>query len=70
MNMYRAEIRFLAEQFLERMNEMRLWLDSRRFEPAVFRYDHVEEGIVFHVEFTIEDQAAAFAQEFGGTLLP
>jgi hypothetical protein len=65
--MYSTEIKFLAGQFVERMNEMRTWLDSRRFEPSVFRYDHVEGGVVIHVEFTAEDEATAFASEFGGT---
>ena len=67
--MYSTEIRFVAGQFIERMNEMRTWLDSRHFEPAVFRYDHVGDGVVIHIEFSFEDQASAFATEFGGTLV-
>ena len=65
--MYSTEIRFVAGQFVERMNEMRTWLDSRHFEPSTFRYDHVEGGVVIHVEFMAEAQAEAFAIEFGGT---
>ena len=65
--MYSIEIRFRAGHFVERMNEMRTWLDSRRSEPAVFRYDHVNGGVVIHVEFAAEAEAAAFAGEFGGT---
>ena len=67
--MYSTEIRFIAGQFVERMNEMRTWLDSRHFEPSVFRYDHAEGGVVIHVEFVGEAEAAAFAMEFGGTLV-
>ena len=67
--MYSTEIRFLAGQFVERMNEMRTWLDSRHFEPSIFRYDHIDGGVAIHVEFTAADEAAAFASEFGGTLV-
>jgi hypothetical protein len=67
--MYSTELRFVAGQFIERMNEMRTWLDSRHFEPTVFRYDHVADGVVIHIEFPLEDQATAFASEFGGTLV-
>ena len=68
--MHSTEIRFIAGQFVERMNEMRTWLDSHRFEPSAFRYDHVADGVVIHVEFAAEAEAAAFASEFGGKLNP
>jgi hypothetical protein len=67
--MYSTEIRFVAGQFVERMNEMRTWLDSRRFEPSVFRYDHAADGVVIHVAFAAEAEAVAFAGEFGGALV-
>jgi hypothetical protein len=51
------------------MTRMRTWLDSRRFEPAVFRYEHAREAVVIRVDFTVEEEAAAFAREFGGKLL-
>ena len=49
-----------------RMTAMREWLDHRRFEPSVFRYSFAAPGIVFRIEFTIQAEAAAFAQAFGG----
>ncbi len=67
--MYSTEIRFVAGQFVDRMNEMRTWLDSRRVEPSVFRYDHVAGGVVIRVEFAAEAEATAFAAEFGGSLV-
>jgi hypothetical protein len=67
--MFSTEIRFVAGQFLDRMNEMRTWLDSRRFEPTIFRYDHIDDGVVILVEFSVEDEAAAFASQFGGTMV-
>ena len=65
-HMYSTEIRFVAGQFVQRMNEMRTWLDSRHFEPSVFRYDHVADGVVIHVEFAAEAEAVEFAGAFGG----
>jgi hypothetical protein len=67
--MYSTETRFVAGQFVERMNEMRTWLDSRRVEPSIFRYDHVVGGVVIRVAFAVEAEAAAFASEFGGALV-
>jgi hypothetical protein len=49
-----------------RMTAMREWLDHHRFEPAKFLYAFTASGILFHVGFSIEAQAAAFAREFGG----
>lgn len=67
--MYSTETRFVAGQFVEQMNEMRTWLDSRRVEPSTFRYDHVAGGVVIRVEFAVEAEAAAFASDFGGALV-
>jgi len=41
---------------------MREWLDSRRFEPAAFRYDHIDAAVIIYVDFTIGDETAAFAR--------
>ena len=51
------------------MSRMREWLDSRRFEPAVFRYQHVDSSVVIQVDFAAEEQATAFAREFRGKLV-
>ena len=48
---------------------MRTWLDSRGFEPAGFRYDHVDGAVVIRVDFSVETEANAFAREFSGRLL-
>ena len=69
VNFHTTEIRTPEGSFAEEMTRMRTWLDSRRFEPAVFRYDHVAGAVVIRVDFTVENEAAAFALEFGGKLL-
>jgi hypothetical protein len=69
VDFHTAEIRTPDADFSLEMTRMRTWLDSRRFEPAVFRYDHVQGAVVIRVDFTVAEEAAAFAKEFGGKLL-
>ena len=69
VDFHTTEIRIPEGDFADEMTRMRTWLDSRRFEPAVFRYDHVDGAVVIRVDFTVEEEAAAFAREFGGKLL-
>ena len=56
--------------FTARMSAMREWLDHLRYEPSTFQYTFVATGMLFHVEFKIEAEAIAFAQEFGGCVVP
>ena len=53
-----------------RMTAMREWLDHHRFEPATFRYTYTGNGILFRIDFSIESEARAFANEFGGRAMP
>jgi hypothetical protein len=66
---FTVEIRIMDEAALaHRMTEMREWLDHQRFEPARFHLTYLP-GIVFRVDFTIEAEAAAFAEKFGGHVI-
>lgn len=67
--MHCAEIHIAEGDFVAEMTRMRVWLDSRRFEPAVFRYEQADGGVAIHVEFAVEEEAAAFARQFGGQLV-
>ena len=69
MNLHSTEIRVGNGDLVAQMTRMREWLDGRRFEPAVFRYEHIDGVVVIHVDFAAENEAAAFAREFRGTLL-
>jgi hypothetical protein len=69
MSFHTTQIRGGNGDFAAQMTRMRVWLDSRHFEPAVFRYDQIDRAVVIRVDFAVEDEAAAFAQEFAGTLL-
>jgi hypothetical protein len=69
LNLHGTEMLASDGDFAVHMIRMREWLDSRRFEPAVFRYNHVEGSVVIRVNFSEEQEAAAFAREFGGKLV-
>ena len=66
--MHSAQIRIVERDLATEMERMRVWLDSRRFEPAAFRYEHRETGVLIHVEFAAEQEAEAFARAFDGQL--
>ena len=69
VNLHSTEIRVGDNDLVLQMSRMREWLDSRRFEPAVFRYQHVDSSVVIQVDFAAEEQATAFAREFRGKLV-
>jgi hypothetical protein len=69
VNLHSTEIRVENGELLVQMTRMREWLDSRRFQPAAFRYQHVDGVVVIHVDFEAEEEAAAFARRFQGKLL-
>ena len=56
----------LGHQLSAWLNEMRVWLDERRFEPSQFLYDTTREGVVVFVDFKEAAEAEAFARQFGG----
>ena len=67
--MQTAEVRISDEDFGQRLKDMRLWLDGRRFEPSVFTYFYLDPGMMVRVTFDSDEQAEAFADEFGGSLI-
>ena len=67
--LYIVEIPVTDDDLNERMNRMRAWLDHQRSEPSSFRLLRTEIQQVVRVVFKIESEAAAFASEFGGSLL-
>jgi len=64
-----VEVRVGADDLFVRMSNMRQWLDHRRFEPDLFRYDRGAYGAVVRVEFKYENEAFVFAEAFGGAVL-
>jgi hypothetical protein len=47
--MYTVEIDLGGSDLREQMNEMREWLDERRFEPTLFNWDRNGGGMLLSV---------------------
>jgi len=56
------------DNFVQKLTDIRVWLDQRRFEPSTFTYFFLEPGMKIRVSFKNDDEAGAFADEFGGSL--
>jgi hypothetical protein len=67
---YIVEIEVAGDGLPEQMNQMRAWLDHQRYAPSRFRVaDAGAQSTSCRVYFTAEDEAAAFARQFGGRVL-
>jgi hypothetical protein len=64
-----AEVQISDDDFGRRLKDMRLWLDGRGFEPSSFTYFYLDPGMMVRVLFKIDDEAAAFAAAFAGSLI-
>jgi hypothetical protein len=65
-----AEVRISDDDdFVGRLLDMRVWLDDNQFQPSTFTYFYLDPGMMIRVRFDSEEEAAAFAHEFGGCLL-
>jgi hypothetical protein len=58
-----------GEDFGGHLTDMRLWLDGHRYEPSTFTYLYLDPGMMLRVSFSVEQEADAFAQQFGGSLV-
>lgn len=68
--MQTAEVRISDdEDFVRRLLDIRVWLDDNKYQPSTFTYFYLDPGMMIRVLFDSEDEAAAFADEFGGRLL-
>jgi len=59
-------VRLCAAEFAARMTAMSEWLDTNRYEPTRYKYDHGEDAVLVTVDFTAEQAAEAFAARFDG----
>ena len=64
-----AEVCILGDNLVERLTDIRVWLDEHRYQPSSFTYFFLHPGMMIRVLFKIDDEAEAFAKEFGGSLL-
>ncbi len=67
--MQTAEVFIPDDNLVDRLTDMRVWLDEHSYRPSSFTYFFLHPGMIIRVLFKIEDEAEAFAREFGGSLL-
>ena len=59
-----AEVCILGDNLVERLTDIRVWLDEHRYQPSSFTYFFLHPGMMIRVLFKIDDEAEAFAKEF------
>ena len=64
-----AEVCIPDDNLVRRLTDIRVWLDEHRYQPSTFTYFFLHPRMMIRVLFKIDDEAEAFAQEFGGSLL-
>ena len=57
------------DNLVERLTDIRVWLDEHHYQPSTFTYFFLHPGMMIKVLFKIDDEAEAFAKKFGGSLL-
>lgn len=65
-----VEIRYGEDALTNILPMMRKWLGNGQDQPAMYRYSLFGAATVLHVDFELEAEANAFAQAFGGIVLP
>ena len=48
------------------MNAIRLWLDSQKIQPTIFKVVPTARAFGFEIGFRAEDEAGRFRQQFAG----
>jgi hypothetical protein len=63
-----VEVRHIGIDHDAAREELRRWLEQQGIRPMLFEHSTGGPGITFRVHFTMEDEAAAFAEMFHGWL--
>jgi hypothetical protein len=61
-------VRVSEKDVPSRMEDMRVWLDARHFEPLTFKLQTSGSTRVLEVKFKYRYEAEAFAAQFAGRL--
>lgn len=64
-----AELEISDAEFGNRLKDMQVWLEAKRFAPSTFTYLFLLPGMKVRIAFDTDDEAAAFAIKFGGILV-
>lgn len=67
--MHIVELQYSDDAASKVVATMRKWLDSGKSQPTI-RSSLLGTATLLRVDFELEGEARAFAQAFGGTVLP
>ena len=59
-------VRICGAEFFSTMTAIAEWLDTNRYKPTRYKYDHDEDAVLVTVDFPAEVAAEAFAMRFDG----
>ena len=59
-------VRIRAAEFSATMKAIGEWLNTNRYRPTRYKYDHDEDAVFVTVDFPAEVAAKAFAMRFEG----
>jgi hypothetical protein len=68
--LHQTKVVIHANDLGEVMAKMRSWLDDHRYEPDTFRCVIAAKRASVSVEFKVQEEAAAFAEQFDGACRP
>lgn len=63
---YVVELRYISGDLPNLERDMRVWLDRNRIKPEEFHHSSAPPGLAFRIAFNNQNDAAEFAQAFGG----
>jgi hypothetical protein len=59
-------VRISAAEFSATMTAISEWLDTSRYKPTRYKYDHTDDAVLVTVDFPAAAAADAFAMHFDG----
>ena len=67
--MFTVQIRLDGDDLATQIAEVSEWFKARRLAPGAFQYQMRPEHVRLRIDFTTLREAAAFAEELGGSVL-
>ena len=67
--MFTVQIRLDGDALAARLAEVSEWFKANRLPPGAFQYKMWPEHVRLRVDFTTLREAAAFAEDLGGSVL-
>ena len=65
---YTAQVHLDGANIAVGLSKLKEWLEDRRIEPSTFRYRMKTDDVRLQIDFSTLQDAAAFAEEFGGSV--